>query len=61
MNPSYYEKYFIILVPCDNWECENGGQCIANPGLAPHYAECECPEEYEGEHCELRMFIYTSL
>ena len=45
--------YVYILAPCNIWECYNGGDCIENRELAPHYAECECPEEYEGDHCEL--------
>ena len=42
-----------ILASCDDWECKNGGSCIENDHLPPHYAECECADEYEGEHCEI--------
>ena len=47
----------MFIEPCDKWECINGGNCIENGSLPPHYAECECTDEFEGEHCEISMYI----
>ena len=47
--------------PCDDFRCYNGGNCVVDPTL-PDGAECDCPEGFDGEHCEYRMFqIFTLL
>ena len=53
----YAPRRFIFVEPCDRWECNNGGHCIKNAALSPHYAECECTDDFEGEHCEIGMSI----
>ena len=55
--PKYTSRRFMFIEPCDKWECINGGNCIENGSLPPHYAECECTDEFEGEHCEISMYI----
>jgi len=37
-----------------NCSCENGGICMRD-------YKCECPENAEGERCELRKCIHFSL
>lgn len=32
--------------------CTNGGKCIANVGEDEAHLGCDCPEEYDGEHCQ---------
>lgn len=36
--------------PCSSSPCQNGGSCRVN---ASNVAVCDCPEGYEGEHCEI--------
>ncbi|XP_072024978.1 uncharacterized protein [Amphiura filiformis] len=40
--------------PCDNNNCQNGGQCAAFPGSCSQYS-CECPPCYYGRFCENRI------
>jgi len=36
--------------PCSSSPCQNGGSCHVN---ASNVAVCDCPERYDGEHCEI--------
>ena len=40
----------MLVDPCRNNPCKNGGQCLSN--LENFTFSCKCFEEYEGEKCE---------
>lgn len=45
-----------VVNACHSYPCENGGSCIENGNS--NYT-CQCPEGYEGTHCEIEKIIPT--
>ena len=45
-------KSILLVDPCKDNPCENGGQCLSNLHDFTYF--CKCPEEYEGDSCETK-------
>ena len=45
-------NYFVLVDPCKNSPCTNGGECLSD--LSKFTTSCSCPEGYEGDTCQNR-------
>lgn len=42
------------LEPCQNLNCQNGGQCVNDLGVY----RCSCQAGWTGTYCETSKFVY---
>ena len=45
-----------IIAPCMKYNCYNGGICEYLPNWPPDFAQCICPDDRDGDHCELSKY-----